>query len=138
MVFHPFGIGDPTRHFGLATQRTCTILCVLLTITQIVTYIFLPRILRYVLIAFAALVCCLVLGGIIRMHQTLLLLSLVFTTLLQVPTVLVISKTIIAESFRGEYDSIRCHVYFGEYECWLYNLCRCHFVFLFSRPSLQL
>ncbi|EYB96933.1 hypothetical protein Y032_0145g2489 [Ancylostoma ceylanicum] len=57
-----------------------------------------------------------------------------FSTLLQVPTLLVIAKTIIAESFQDEYTSIRCHTYFGDYQCWLYSLCMYHSC-MFSHSS---
>ncbi|EYB96934.1 hypothetical protein Y032_0145g2490 [Ancylostoma ceylanicum] len=84
MLFHPLSIGDPTRYLCLTTQRACTILCILLTITQIVVYAFLPRVLRYVLIAIAALMFGVVLTSIIKLQQTLLVLSLVFTALFMV------------------------------------------------------
>ncbi|KAK6754300.1 hypothetical protein RB195_013351 [Necator americanus] len=100
--------GDPSTHCCLPTKFG--------------VFIFLPPAPRYALVAAAPLVLILTLFSILRPDPTLLVVSLVCTTLLQVPGILVIAKAIIGISSQGEHTTIHCQPYFSSYQCWLYDL----------------
>ncbi|KHJ97271.1 hypothetical protein OESDEN_02756 [Oesophagostomum dentatum] len=75
-----------------------------MTVLAIVAYMFLPTFQRYTLILCALLMLCLLWGSLAIKSRALLTLCLIFSTILQVPIIIVTARAVIELLYFGHHS----------------------------------